>query len=72
MTETLALTLAYLVDLIIGDPRWLPHPVRTMGLLIEKLEVRIRDSIDWEGLEKGTPNKERRKKRAISRVPEST
>jgi adenosylcobinamide-phosphate synthase len=58
MTETLALTLAYLVDLIIGDPRWLPHPVRTMGLLIEKLEVRIRDLIDWEGLEKGTPNKE--------------
>ena len=52
MTETLALTLAYLVDLVIGDPRWMPHPVRAMGLLIEKLETWFRELIDWEGLEK--------------------
>lgn len=49
MTEAFALTLAYLVDLLIGDPKWLPHPVRAMGLLIEKLEVWLRDSIDWDG-----------------------
>jgi len=52
MTETMALTLAYLVDLIMGDPRWLPHPVRAMGLLIEKLETWLRDSIDLDGPEK--------------------
>ena len=49
MTETIALTLAYLVDLIIGDPRWMPHPVRTMGMLIEKLESWIRNTVDWNG-----------------------
>ena len=58
MTETLALTLAYLVDLIIGDPRWLPHPVRVMGLLIEKLETVLKDSIDWDSQEKETVNEE--------------
>ena len=52
MTEGLALTLAYLVDLIMGDPKWLPHPVRAMGRLIEKLEVWLRDSIDWDGPDK--------------------
>lgn len=45
MTEALALTLAYLVDLIMGDPRWLPHPVRVMGLFIEKLEAALRGLI---------------------------
>lgn len=29
---------AYLLDLIIGDPYWLPHPVRIMGKVIEYLE----------------------------------
>jgi adenosylcobinamide-phosphate synthase len=52
MTATVALALAYLLDLIIGDPRWLPHPVRIMGRLIEKLERWLRDSIEWEGQEK--------------------
>ncbi|MBL7031888.1 MAG: cobalamin biosynthesis protein CobD [Nitrospira sp.] len=58
MTETLALTLAYLVDLIIGDPRWMPHPVRVMGLIIGKLETALRNSIDWQGLDQETVNKE--------------
>ena len=58
MTETIALTLAYLIDLIIGDPRWMPHPVRAMGMLIEKLETWLRDSIDWEGQEKETADEE--------------
>ncbi|GBE41356.1 cobalamin biosynthesis protein [bacterium BMS3Bbin09] len=51
MTETMALTLAYLVDLITGDPRWMPHPVQAMGLLIEKLETWLRNLINWEGAE---------------------
>jgi adenosylcobinamide-phosphate synthase len=30
------------LDLIFGDPRWLPHPVRAIGLLIYYLEKRLR------------------------------
>ncbi|WP_054956541.1 adenosylcobinamide-phosphate synthase CbiB [Paenibacillus dakarensis] len=33
---------AYLIDLIIGDPRWLPHPVIGMGNAIKRLEKWIR------------------------------
>ena len=29
---------AVLLDLILGDPRWLPHPVRWMGRTISALE----------------------------------
>src|SRR5882724_11269891 len=29
------IALAYLLDWIIGDPQWLPHPVRLIGLVIE-------------------------------------
>src|SRR2546426_11771768 len=27
-----------LLDLLLGDPRWLPHPIRGIGLLIHTLE----------------------------------
>src|SRR5581483_6944490 len=30
-----AVALALLLDLLLGDPRWMPHPVRGMGRLIE-------------------------------------
>jgi len=50
------LILAFLLDLAIGDPRWLPHPVRIMGnaisrteAILRKLEVR---SKKWEVIEK--------------------
>jgi len=36
---------AYLVDLIGGDPRWVPHPVRVIGRLIRFCETRIRRGI---------------------------
>jgi adenosylcobinamide-phosphate synthase len=38
----LALALGFLLDLAIGDPRWLPHPIRGVGLLIAGLEKRLR------------------------------
>lgn len=40
MIEWLLLILAgaIVLDLLIGDPRWLPHPVVGMGKLIYKLE----------------------------------
>ena len=34
----LSLTLAFLLDMLLGDPLWLPHPVRWMGKAIEIAE----------------------------------
>lgn len=34
--------LALLLDLIVGDPRWLPHPVVAIGHLIQRLERLLR------------------------------
>ncbi|MBI4848322.1 MAG: cobalamin biosynthesis protein CobD [Nitrospirae bacterium] len=42
MVEPVILTSAYILDLIIGDPRWLPHPVRFIGLAIERMERVLR------------------------------
>ena len=36
------LTLAFLLDLAIGDPRWLPHPVRLIGHAISRTELLLR------------------------------
>ncbi|WP_096224971.1 adenosylcobinamide-phosphate synthase CbiB [Geobacillus sp. FJAT-46040] len=40
MTHLAALTLALFLDALVGDPRWLPHPVRGMGTLIAWLDRR--------------------------------
>lgn len=40
--EPLVILLALLLDLIVGDPRWLPHPVVAIGHLIRKLERLLR------------------------------
>jgi len=44
------LALAYGADLLIGDPRWFPHPVRAMGLAIHWGERILRQMIPWERL----------------------
>lgn len=36
------IVLAYIIDLILGDPAWLPHPVVMMGRLISRLESATR------------------------------
>ncbi|MDL2269827.1 adenosylcobinamide-phosphate synthase CbiB [Desulfosarcina sp. OttesenSCG-928-A07] len=41
-TFPLVLTLAVLMDFLLGDPLWLPHPVRWMGLAIQTAEPRFR------------------------------
>ncbi|UOR14021.1 adenosylcobinamide-phosphate synthase CbiB [Halobacillus amylolyticus] len=41
MEHLIALTAALLLDLWLGDPRWLPHPVRMMGSVIHFLENRL-------------------------------
>lgn len=40
--ESIAIISAYLLDLIMGDPRWFPHPVKGMGKLITFLEKKLR------------------------------
>ncbi len=37
-----AFIIGYILDLILGDPYWLPHPVRFMGTLIGKTEKLVR------------------------------
>jgi adenosylcobinamide-phosphate synthase len=41
-TWSFLLPCAFLLDLILGDPRWLPHPIRWMGKAIEALEPKFR------------------------------
>lgn len=36
---------AYILDLIFGDPGWLPHPVKGIGYLAQKLEIFSRKAI---------------------------
>ena len=38
----LVLGIAFLLDLILGDPEWFPHPIRFIGMLIYKLDNQIR------------------------------
>ncbi len=38
----LQIAIAFILDILIGDPRWLPHPVRIMGMCIEYLEILLR------------------------------
>lgn len=37
-----AIIAGFVLDLIVGDPSWLPHPVQLIGWLIAKTEKRIR------------------------------
>jgi adenosylcobinamide-phosphate synthase len=37
-----SMMLAAALDMVLGDPRWLPHPVRWMGVAIQRLEPRFR------------------------------
>ena len=49
MNHLLALLLGFCVDLALGDPRWLPHPVQGMGWLIGKLEPPLRRAFPKTG-----------------------
>lgn len=44
----LAATVA--LDLVVGDPRWLPHPVRGIGWLAARLETVTRRLLPWPRL----------------------
>lgn len=45
MTLAIILLSAYILDRIIGDPRWIPHPVIGMGRAISALEKSIRSRV---------------------------
>ena len=53
--QPFSLLFGYLLDLAIGDPLWLPHPVRFIGWGISKMEALLR------GGKTSTPQKERAK-----------
>ncbi|MDD2706804.1 MAG: adenosylcobinamide-phosphate synthase CbiB [Verrucomicrobiae bacterium] len=42
MSPELQLAAAFVLDLLLGDPRWLPHPVRLIGRLAAGLENPLR------------------------------
>lgn len=42
MDHVLALTIGFFLDLLLGDPLWLPHPIVLIGRLIAALEGRLR------------------------------
>ena len=48
MTLTIHILAAVALDLLIGDPRWLPHPVRGIGWLARRLETPLRRLIKYE------------------------
>jgi adenosylcobinamide-phosphate synthase len=52
LTRVYVLLAAYIIDRIIGDPRWLTHPVVYMGRVITWLEGKIRSRVQEEGLKR--------------------
>lgn len=52
LTAIVILAAAFILDLLIGDPRWIPHPVIGMGKAIKKLEAWIRRSFQPENLKR--------------------
>ncbi len=42
MTLSLMILSAFFLDLVLGEPRWLPHPVRGIGWLITRTEAFLR------------------------------
>ncbi len=51
MISPLDIALAFFLDLIVGDPRWLPHPVILIGRFIERAELVIRRNGDSPRME---------------------
>ena len=52
LTAMFILAAAFILDLLIGDPRWIPHPVIGMCKAIKRLEAWIRRSFRPESLKR--------------------
>jgi adenosylcobinamide-phosphate synthase len=48
----LMILFAFFLDLVLGDPRWLPHPVRGIGWMIGRIETALRRFTRSPGSEK--------------------
>ncbi|MBI4823171.1 MAG: cobalamin biosynthesis protein CobD [Nitrospirae bacterium] len=46
MLSPIELLLAFSLDAVVGDPKWLPHPVRLIGKAVEKGEELLRNKMD--------------------------
>ncbi|MFZ5986476.1 MAG: cobalamin biosynthesis protein, partial [Bacillota bacterium] len=44
--------IAYVLDIFLGDPHWLPHPVRLIGWLVKKMEELMRGLIRVSSVKK--------------------
>ena len=53
LLHTLALAAGTVLDIFIGDPHYLPHPIRLIGRLIEALERKLYKSPERSGLIRG-------------------
>src|SRR5688572_17691355 len=42
MEHAVLLVLTFMLDALLGEPRWLPHPVRGIGMVIDKSEQWLR------------------------------
>lgn len=42
MMHLLAIVVGFMLDLVLGDPKWLPHPICLIGNLISLLEKKLR------------------------------
>lgn len=48
MRMEFVITIAFCLDVLIGDPRWLYHPVRTIGSLATRLETPVRKLLRFD------------------------
>lgn len=48
MTSILALICGFILDLLVGDPYWMPHPIRAIGWMIQKGEGLVRQMFGEE------------------------
>ena len=52
-----AFFLGFISDLILGDPYWLPHPIRLIGKLIAGLDGKLMKD-NWDNVEKRNEKRE--------------
>ncbi|KAF0092485.1 MAG: adenosylcobinamide-phosphate synthase [Fusobacteria bacterium] len=45
MRISIIIICAFIIDIVVGDPNWLPHPISFIGNMISKVEVKIRKLI---------------------------
>lgn len=54
MELLISLGIGYLLDLVFGDPQWLPHPIRAIGFMISRGETLLRRILPRHELFAGT------------------